>query len=155
MRKLELTDQEDIEVARSSARSLQAFLRAHPGGADEPFFLQARGGNDQHKTVVIPSTVADAMLQALEELGDGRALVLDSLDEELSTQEAAEILQVSRPYLIENLLETGEIPFHRVGNRRRIKLSDVMRYKRRREERRKAALRELSDEAQELGMGYE
>lgn len=153
MRKLELTDQEEREVARSSARSLHAFLRARPVGADEPFFLQARG-DDQHKTVVVPSTVAEAMLEALEELGDGRTLVLNSLDEELSTQEAADLLQVSRPYLIENLLETGEIPFHRVGNRRRIKLSDVMRYERRREERRKATLRELSEDAQELEMGY-
>lgn len=154
MRQLELTDQHEREVARSSARSLHAFLRAHPGGADRPFFLQARGDN-RHKTVIIPSTVAGAVLRALEELGEGRALVLDSLDEELSTQEAADLLQVSRPYLIENLLETGEIPFHRVGNRRRIRLSDVMRYKRRREERRKATLRELSEEAQELEMGYE
>lgn len=154
VRQVELTDRQEREVARSSARSLHAFLRAHPEGNDEPFFLQARG-EDQRKTVIIPSTVAGALVEALEELGEGRALVLDSLDEELSTQEAADLLQVSRPYLIENLLEAGEIPFHRVGNRRRIRLEDVMRYKRRREERRKATLRELSEEAQELEMGYE
>ena len=153
MRQVELTDERERKLAEASARSLSAFLASHPSGADEPFFVRVER-DGAHKTVAIPSTVAHALLEALDKLGDGRSLVLETLHRELSTQEAADLLQVSRPYLIENLLETGEIPFHRVGNRRRIRVADVMRYKQQREERRKAALRELSEEAQELEMGY-
>lgn len=153
MRQVRLTAEEDRRLARSSARSLKKFLRAHPEGANEPFLMRA-SGDDEHKTVAVPSELARALLEALDELGEGRALALDFLDAELSTQEAADLLQVSRPYLVENLLETGKIPFHRVGNRRRVQLADIMRYKQRREDR-KVALRELTEEAQDLEMGYE
>lgn len=153
MRQVRLTAEKDRRLARSSARSLKRFFETHPEGSDEPFLVRA-SGDGEHKTVAVPSELARVLLEALDELGEGRALALDFLDAQLSTQEAADLLQVSRPYLVQNLLETGKIPFHKVGNRRRIELADVMRYKRRRQDR-KSALRELTEEAQELEMGYE
>ncbi len=153
MPQIKLTDDREKELAARSGRSLHAFLRAHCF-PEEPFLLRA-SGEGEHKTVAIPSTAAYALLDILEDLGEGREVVLESLERELSTQEAADLLQVSRPYLIENLLESGVIPFHRVGNRRRIRLTDLMKYKRDREQRRKDTLRELAGEAQELEMGYE
>ena len=73
---------------------------------------------------------------------------------ELSTQEAADILNVSRPYLV-NLLESGKIPFRKVGLRRRILAADVMTYKKHIDQERYQTLAELAAQAQELKMGYE
>ena len=72
---------------------------------------------------------------------------------ELTTQEAADLLCVSQPYLIK-LLETGEIPSHTIGTHRRLLRADVLAYKTRIDDARLVTLRELAAQAQELGRGY-
>jgi len=153
MPQLMLTDERDREIAARSGRSLTAFLRTRRASED-PFLLIA-AGDGKHKTVAIPSSTASLLADILERLGAGQQVLLESPEAELSTQEAADLLQVSRPFLIDRLLETGTIPFHRVGTHRRVRLGDVLGYKRKREERRQASLRELAKEAQSRGMGYE
>jgi excisionase family DNA binding protein len=93
------------------------------------------------------------LAEALRQVAMGKGVVVLPLDAEISTQQAADILNVSRPYLV-GLLEENEIPFRRVGSRRRVRLLDVLNYKRRNDEERMKVLDELAAQAQELNMGY-
>lgn len=74
-----------------------------------------------------------------------------AIDEEITTQQAAEVLGVSRPYLIQ-LLERGETPFHKVGTHRGVRMADVLAYKQRRDAERRRALQELIRMSQLLGL---
>lgn len=103
--------------------------------------------------VALPVGAVRLLARALEIIGDGDAVILTPLHSELSTQQAAEILKVSRPYLVK-LLDEGAIPSHKVGTHRRVRLHDVLEYKRANDEKRLAALEELQAEAQALGLGY-
>jgi excisionase family DNA binding protein len=105
------------------------------------------------RDVDIPMTAMRVLGEALRQIALGKAPVVMPLDAEVSTQQAADLLNVSRPYLI-RLLDSNEIPFRRVGAHRRIRLLDVLTYKRRNDEERMKVLDELAAQAQELNMGY-
>ncbi len=83
----------------------------------------------------------------------GNAVTLIPLHAELTTQEAAEFLNVSRPHVI-RLLETGKMKHRKVGTHRRIRFSDLQEFKKRQDQESDAALEELAKQAQELDMGY-
>ena len=87
----------------------------------------------------------------LRELGNGKNVVVVATDTEVTTQQAADFLSVSRPYLVK-LLEEGKIPFRLVGPRRRVRLGDMLRYMEQEESERHRGLDELVAEAQRLGM---
>jgi excisionase family DNA binding protein len=89
----------------------------------------------------------------LERLAAGDAVTLVPVAKELTTQQAAELLGVSRPHLIE-LLESNAIPFRRVGTHRRIRFRDLIEFKRRDDESRAQVADELAREAEELGIEY-
>lgn len=91
--------------------------------------------------------------QLFEPLAQGKPVHIVPLEAELTTQEAAELLGVSRPYLI-SLLEKGEIPYRKVGTHRRVKAKDVLDYLERSQKRGHELLDELIQDGQTLGLGY-
>lgn len=105
------------------------------------------------RAVRIPTSALRLLLEVLTEIGQGNAVSIIPIHAELTTQEAADVLNVSRPFLVQ-LLEKGEMPFHKIGTHRRVRYQDVISYKKRIDTERRKALEELAAEAQELGMGY-
>jgi excisionase family DNA binding protein len=101
----------------------------------------------------LPKAVNELLYHLLTEMGKGNAVTLCPIHAELTTQEAADHLNVSRPFLIK-LLEQGKIPFHLVGTHRRVRFSDLEVFRRTSEDERKAVMDELAAQAQQLGMGY-
>jgi excisionase family DNA binding protein len=99
--------------------------------------------------LVLPAAVIRLLGALLTELAKGNAVTLMPHHAELTTQEAADLLNVSRPFLV-SLLVNGQLPFHKVGTHRRVRFSDLMIYKRRRDAESEAALRELAALSQEL-----
>jgi excisionase family DNA binding protein len=102
----------------------------------------------------MPVSAVRLLVDVLTELGEGNTVKLVPVHAELTTQEAADLLNASRPTLIK-LLDEGDIPFHRTGNRRKVRFADLRDYQQRLEEKRRAVLSELSALDQELELGYE
>lgn len=104
-------------------------------------------------TVDLPSAAVSGLLTILERIAGGHRPGILPVEAELTTQQAAELLNVSRPYLV-RLLDQGAIPSRKVGSHRRVLAADVTAYKAREAERRRAALDALAADAQELKLGY-
>ncbi|PAT32770.1 helix-turn-helix domain-containing protein [Vandammella animalimorsus] len=104
--------------------------------------------------VELPTSALRLLVDILAELADGNAVRVVPVHTELTTQEAADLLNVSRPHLVK-LLEEGVLAFHRTGKHRRVKLADLMEYKQARERASAQAMAELAQQSQTLGMGYE
>ncbi|MBN4047626.1 helix-turn-helix domain-containing protein, partial [Acidimicrobiaceae bacterium AH-315-P05] len=101
----------------------------------------------------LPTFAARILLDALTALSEGHAVRVAPVPAELTTQETADILGVSRPYLVK-LLDDRKLPYRRVGNRRKVLLEDVLRYKRSDDRFRQGILDELTREAQSVGLDY-
>ena len=108
----------------------------------------------QSVTLTIPAAAYSLLVEILAQMAEGNAVKLIPVKRELTTQEAADVLNVSRPYLV-NLLESGAIPYRKVGTRRRVLTQDVIDYKNRLDTARMQTLAELTAQAQELNMGYD
>ena len=137
----------DAEVARASSERLAAFLRA-----DRALTLSV-AGEHARETVELPPSVVALLLEILEDMAAGSAVAVLRRETELTTQQAADYLNVSRPFLV-GLLEAGDVPFRKVGTHRRVRFADLRRYKHAADAARRSALDELVADAQELDMGY-
>ncbi len=105
------------------------------------------------KEIGMPIGVFELILELLNQVAQGRSVTIIPSNKEFTTQEAADLLNVSRPFVIK-LLEEGKIPFHKVGAHRRIKAQDLMTYRRKSEEESTEAFQELAEISQKLGLGY-
>ena len=90
--------------------------------------------------------------EILAQLGSGQALTILPAAQELTTQEAADLLGVSRPFFIEKVLEAGKLPYRRVGKHRRIRLDELLDYQQRDLAEREAIVAQLTWESQDLGL---
>jgi excisionase family DNA binding protein len=137
----------DSELARASYTVLTKYI-----DDKQPFSLRIADPN-QGQVVELPPGAVALLLEILEAMAAGRGVTIIPENAELTTVQAAEILNVSRPFLID-LLENGTIPFRKVGTHRRIRSQDVMNYKASIDKEREAALDQLVEDAQLNDMGY-
>jgi excisionase family DNA binding protein len=138
----------EAELARESSRRLAPYLN---GG--EGLRLQIIEEGQPGESLTVPGSAIRLLAQVLAEMAQGNAVTLVPIHPELTTQQAADLLHVSRPYVVK-LLDEGKIPYRTVGKYRRIRFDDLMAYKKQVEQRRLKALEELAAQAQELDMGY-
>ena len=138
---------QDAALARASGQLLSRYTQGHG-----PLRLRVRdAGQDQ--PLELPKGAAALLMDILEAMATGRGVTLIPENAELTTVQAAEILSVSRPFLIK-LLEENAIPHRKVGKHRRIRMEDVMAYKARIDREREAVLDQLVTDAQAQDMGY-
>jgi len=137
----------DSALAKESSQKLAAHL-----GSANGLRLEVKTGATSEE-LVLPASALRLLLSLLTELGRGNAVTLTPVRAELTTQQAADLLNVSRPHLVK-LLDEGLIPSRKVGTHRRVRLEDILSYKREFLVRRQASLEELATLGQELDMGY-
>ena len=101
--------------------------------------------------IPLPSSLFQLLKRVVSHLSRGQAVTIIPINKEVTTQEAADILNVSRPYLIK-MLEEEKIPYVTVGAHRRIPLHTLLDYKQRRDEERLEAIREMAQMSQDLGI---
>jgi len=117
-------------------------------------FLNSDTNEKLKEGVEISSQLLKMALKVVKELVEEKETLIFTEDKELTTQEAADYLNVSRPYLIK-LIEEGKIPFRKVGTHRRIKFAELIKYDNLVQEQQLKGLAELTKQAQELNLGYE
>jgi excisionase family DNA binding protein len=138
---------EDVAQAQEAVRALAQFM------AETPKARLSIEDSSHRMHVVLPPAAVQLLQSILREMSQGNAITLIPVHAELTTQQAADLLNVSRPYLV-SLLESGVIPYRKVGTRRRVLFEHLMAYKRTEDAKREEALNELTRQAQELGLGY-
>lgn len=111
---------------------------------------EARLVGPDGREIAIPEPVHELLLMILKDLQAGKAISVVPEHQQLTTQRAANILGVSRPFLVK-LVENGDVPFHMVGSHRRIYLRDLLDYKRRRDAARHGAINEMARSEMEAG----
>ncbi len=144
----------DTELARESSRQLSRFLGKQSDATQVPnFSLRVKMEDEPEEVIVIPASAFRLLTDVLTQMACGNAVTLMPVHAELTTQQAADILNVSRPFLI-SLIENDKIPYRKVGTHRRIRFDDLMAYKQEIDKDRLNTLEELAREAQELDIGY-
>jgi excisionase family DNA binding protein len=149
---------EIVPTAEDAAAAAQALEQLASGDGElvrRVTLVRSDGTTQEHANVHldVSEDLARLLVRLLAHLADGHGAVLIRKDGELTTQETADLLNVSRPHVVK-LIETGKLAAHRVGTHRRVRLDDALAYQRRQTADAKAALEELAHEAQELELGY-
>ncbi|MDQ2840020.1 MAG: helix-turn-helix domain-containing protein [Acidobacteriota bacterium] len=138
---------QEAAMARVSGQRLSQYR-----GRNRPLSIRVIDA-EQEQPLELPAGAVALLMEILEAMAAGRGVSIIPENAELTTVQAAAILNVSRPFLIKLLVE-GALPYRKVGKHRRILMEDVMAYKDRIDRAREAILDQLSAEAQETDMGY-
>lgn len=141
---------DDEELAMASSRSIAKIVSNE---SDSPLVLRVSTHGGDETVVSVPATAFKLLGLILNEMAKGNAIAIFPVHAELTTQQAAELLGVSRPFIVEQL-EKGNIPYRKVGTHRRVLFQDLMEYKRSMDHKRLESLDELAAEAQRLDLGY-
>jgi len=141
---------EDQKIASSS---IDFFIEATKKINEEKSKVVKLTIQESDEIVIIPLKALKLLKVIISNMAQGKSIALLPTDAEITTQQAAELLNVSRPHVIK-LLEKGEIPFKKVGSHRRILLQDVLAYEAKFKAKRRKQLNSLAKEAQELNLGY-
>ncbi len=136
---------QEADLARASSRLLAACIGHGPTAR-----LRVIDGDGE---IEVPVSALRMLVDILTNMAEGNAISIVPIHAELTTQQAADFLGVSRPHLV-GLLERGELPYHKVGTHRRVYFQDLLDYRTQRMAQSKAALEALTAQAQKLGMGY-
>ena len=136
---------EDMQAARETVRLLATV------GSTRKVKLCV-DGIDPIESIALPSSIFAQIIDLLAKLGNGDAVTIVPVQAELTTTQSAELLGISRPFLIK-LLEREEIPFHMVGTHRKINARDVTAYKMKRMIKRRDTLKSIAALDDELGIG--
>lgn len=145
---LAVPNEEMTASAANAVQHLVDYLRRHPTPSGRVVLCV---DDAPETTIAIPSEAFRLFIDLLNQLAQGNAVNIAPVHAELTTQQAAELLGVSRPYLVK-ILESGEIPFRKVGTHRRVRLLDILEYQQRDDKQRDSVARQLTEEAEELGL---
>lgn len=137
----------DSALARASGAQLSRYK-----GMNRPLSIRVLDA-EQEQPLELPAGAVALLMNILEAMAAGQGVSIIPENAELTTVQAAAVLNVSRPYLIKLLTERA-IPYRKVGKHRRILMEDMMAYKRRTDRERETVLDQLVSDAQENGMGY-
>nr|WP_314534649.1 helix-turn-helix domain-containing protein [uncultured Pseudomonas sp.] len=142
--------EKEVEAAVQGQRELASLLSTK----FETQRIDIFDNEDKPHTLVLPTSALRLLVDILGELAIGNAVKVVPVHAELTSQEAADLLNVSRPHLVK-MLEEGAIPFTKTGRHRRIRFSDLMAFRQRRAEESQEAMEALAQQAQEFGMAYD
>ncbi len=140
----------DALLAQEGSRLLARLVTEK---SKKPLQMRIQVPSGKEETVSLPASALRLLTDILTQMAQGNAVTLIPVHAELTTQQAADILHVSRPFLVEQL-DKNLIPHRKVGTHRRILFQDLMNYKANMDRQRLKALEDLAAQAQELGMGY-
>lgn len=147
----EITTNTDQEIAKNCLQDFQVVFQSIKSSGKNDVKIKIQGTDE---FITIPKKAMAILSTIIENMTEGKSISIVSSKSELSTQQVAEMLNVSRPHVVK-LLETTKIPFRKVGSHRRVLLKDVIEFKRQLAKEREAQLEFLSNQAQKLNLGYE
>ena len=140
----------DVDLAGKASVEIASFLSRDK---KKDIMFAMKRGNRKEVFFYLSPAIVNIFFRALVQISAGHAVTIVPIHAELTTQEAANLLNVSRPYLI-RLLEQGKIPFHKVGRHRRIMFKDLLKYREKSKEKSRKTREALTKQAQDLDMGY-